>query len=66
MFYIFQAYVWFFNDILLKLSTHVNTVFFKKKKILKSRHNITAKAVRDDFKDYFMNEGAVDWQWKCC
>ena len=31
-------------------------------------HNpsIAAKTVRDNFKDYFMNEGAVDWQWKYC
>ena len=28
-------------------------------------HNATksAKSVRDDFKDYFVNEGAVEWQW---
>ena len=34
----------------------------------KSGHNasITAKAVRHDFKDCFMNEGAVEWQWKYC
>ena len=23
----------------------------------------TAKAIRNKFKDYFVNEGAVDWQW---
>ena len=22
-----------------------------------------AKVIRDKFKDYFVNEGAVDWQW---
>ena len=34
----------------------------------RSGHNpsISAKTVRDNFKDYFMNEGAVDWQWKYC
>ena len=34
----------------------------------RSRHNpsISAKTVRDNFKDYFMNEGVVDWQWKYC
>ena len=28
-------------------------------------HNasISAKNARDNFKDYFMCEGAVDWQW---
>ena len=31
-------------------------------------HNSTmqAKVTRDYFKDYFMNEGAVAWQWKKC
>ena len=28
--------------------------------------SIPAKTVRDNFKDYFMNEGVVDWQWKYC
>ena len=28
-----------------------------------NNYSRTAKQVRDDFKDYFMNEGAVDWQW---
>ena len=36
--------------------------------VTQSGHNasVTAKAIRDDFKDFFMNEGAVDWQWKYC
>ena len=36
--------------------------------IPRSGHNpsIAAKTVRDNFKDYFMNEGVVDWQWKIC
>ena len=31
-------------------------------------HNATknAKTVREIFKDYFMNEGAVEWQWENC
>ena len=28
--------------------------------------SIAAETVRDNFKDYFMNEGVVDWQWKYC
>ena len=34
----------------------------------KSGHNpsIASKTVRDTFKDYFMNKGVVDWQWKYC
>ena len=36
--------------------------------IPRSEHNpsISAKTVRDNFKDHFMNEGVVDWQWKYC
>ena len=31
-------------------------------------HNqsIAVETFRDNFKDYFMNEGVVDWQWKYC
>jgi len=31
-------------------------------------HNATttAKSVRESFKDHFVNEGAVEWQWKYC
>ena len=31
-------------------------------------HNLSlyAKSVRDEFKDYFVNDGAVEWQWKYC
>ena len=31
-------------------------------------HNVSlnAKAVREIFMDYFVNDGAVDWQWKYC
>ena len=31
-------------------------------------HNasLSAKAVRETFMDYFVNEGAVEWQWKYC
>ena len=28
--------------------------------------SISAKNARDNFKDYFMCEGAVDWQWDKC
>ena len=33
-----------------------------------SGHNFTtdAKHVRDTYKDYFVNEGAVSWQWEKC
>ena len=36
--------------------------------VRKSGHNasINAKSVMDTFMDYFVNEGAVDWQWKYC
>ena len=36
--------------------------------IPRSGHNpsIATKTVRDNFKDYFMNEGVADWQWKYC
>ena len=36
--------------------------------IPRSGHNtsIAAKTVRDNFRDYFMKEGIVDWQWKYC
>ena len=36
--------------------------------IPRSGHNpsIASKTVRDNFKNYFMNEGVVYWQWKCC
>ena len=31
-------------------------------------HNVSlnAKAIREIFMDYFVNDGAVDWQWKYC
>ena len=31
-------------------------------------HNVSlnAKAIRETFMDYFVNDGAVDWQWKYC
>ena len=34
--------------------------------IPRSGHNATntAKSVRESFKEYFMNEGSVDWQWQ--
>ena len=34
-------------------------------KVPSSGHNpsISAKVTREGFKDYFMNEGAVQWQW---
>ena len=34
----------------------------------KTRNNNPSKqaiAIREEFKDYFMNEGCVYWQWKC-
>ena len=36
--------------------------------IPRTGHNAStnAKAIRDSFKDYFVNEGAVEWQWKYC
>ena len=46
----------------------VATDSFYPLQIPRSGHNlsIAAKTVRDIFKDYFMNEGVVDWQWKYC
>lgn len=34
----------------------------------RSGHNssINAKSIRETFMEYFVNEGAVDWQWKYC
>ena len=34
--------------------------------IANSGHNgkISAKSIRDEFKDYFITEGALEWQWK--
>ena len=31
-------------------------------------HNtsVSAKEIRDVYADYFMNEGAVEWQWDKC
>ena len=31
-------------------------------------HNVSlnARAIREAFMDYFVNDGAVDWQWKYC
>ena len=36
--------------------------------ILPSGHNFTtdAKHMSDTYKDYFVNEGAVCWQWEKC
>ena len=33
------------------------------RRIGSNNYSKTAKAIRDKFKDYFVNEGAVDWQW---
>ena len=35
---------------------------------IKRRHNQNAKSksVREKFMDYFVNDGAVEWQWKYC
>ena len=34
----------------------------------RTRHNssLYAKSVREKFMDYFVNDGAVEWQWKYC
>ena len=34
----------------------------------RSEHNAktTAIAIRNEFKDYFINEGTLRWQWKYC
>ena len=47
---------------------NVATDLFYPLQIPRSEHNpsIAAKTVRDNFKDYFMNEVVVDWQWKYC
>ena len=47
---------------------NVATDSFYPLQIPRSGHNpsIAAKTVRDNFKDYFMNKGVVDWQWKYC
>ena len=46
----------------------VATDSFYPLQIPRSGHNpsTAAKTVRDNFKDYFMNKGIVDWQWKYC
>ena len=42
-----------------------NSDFFYPLKVLNTGHNpsLSAKLTRETFKDYFMNEGAVYWQW---
>ena len=48
---------------------NVVTDSFCQLQIPRSEHNpsIAAKTVRDNFQDYFMNNGVVvDWQWKYC
>ena len=34
----------------------------------RSGHNAktSAKVIKDEFKDYFINKGAVEWQWRYC
>ena len=45
---------------------NVATDSFYPLQVSRSGHNpsTAAKTVRDNFKDYFINEGVVDWQWK--
>ena len=31
-----------------------------------NNHTVEAKAIREEFKGFFNNEGAVPWQWKQC
>lgn len=31
-----------------------------------NNHSLRAKAIREEFKQYFLNEGVVNWQWKMC
>jgi len=31
-----------------------------------NNHSSEAKLIRDEFKDYFNNDGAVSWQWHAC
>ena len=47
---------------------NVATDSFYPLQVSRSGHNpsTAAKTVRDNFKDYFINEGVVDWQWKYC
>ena len=46
----------------------INEYTIKPFEIPKTGHNpsVTAKEVRQSFTDYFMNEGAVPWQWNKC
>ena len=41
---------------------------FHSLQVPRSGHNssASAKSIRDSFKDHFVNEGAVEWQWKHC
>ena len=36
--------------------------------VLRTGHNssLYAKSVREKFMDYFVHDGAVEWQWKYC
>jgi len=40
----------------------------KKKLALKenNNHSLRAKLSREEFKEYFNNEGVVSWQWRMC
>ena len=31
-----------------------------------NNHSSEAKLIRDEFKEYFNNDGAVTWQWHAC
>ena len=42
-----------------------DTWFSLSNNIYGNRSSNEAKSIRDEFKDYFVMEGAVDWQWRC-
>ena len=42
---------------------HMQKVWFPLAALVQNNYSKTAKQVRDDFKNYFMSDGQVDWQW---
>ena len=49
---------------------HANLILdsFYSLQVPRTSHNASsyAKSVREKFMDYFVNDGAVEWQWKYC
>lgn len=55
------------GDVVLGTWRSENTAFLNLQ-VQSTGHNsrVSAKTVRNNFKEYFVNEGAVMWQWEHC